>query len=454
MSGLMQFFRGQNKSFRTALFVAAFLSGVAFGQSEVGTITGRATDPNGAVVRGATVKAKSLETGLEREAVVDEDGFYTIRSLPPGLYEINVTAQGFVARAQKVRVFIGSIFRFDPELTVTPVTGEETVIEGAGGVEINKQTGQISDPITQRQLNELPTITRDPYSLITLSGNVTPFNVNVLNVQGFNNANVITAPDQDFSIDGQAPTTNNVRLDGGENIVNYWSTLGQRIPLAGVREINVITNGFRPEYGRLLGGLIDVASLQGGNDWNGQVYYFYRGDSLASNSFDSNARGIERGHLVGNQPGYAVGGPIIRDKFFFFSSAEGIIQRSRVDRVSFVPTAAFLDPTINTAISPATTAFFGAFLPLPGTATGARIGRTLSVADTLALLPPLPTGVPAGSFAALTALDPPLLAFNEVFFNTPFDFGVGPPQDTLLTVNRLDYTVSDRSWLYGRYAYV
>lgn len=448
MSGLMQFFRGQNKTLRTALFVAAFLSGVAFGQSEVGQINGRVADPNGAVVPGAIVKVKSVETGIERTATVDGDGFYTIRGLPPGVYEVDVQAQGFVARTQRVRIIVGSLIRFDPQLSVAPVTAEETVIENTGGAEVNKQTGQISDPITQRQLNELPTITRDPYSLITLSGNVTPFQVTPLGVNNLNptltSPNVITSPFQDFAIDGQAPTTNNVRLDGGENLVNYWSTLGQRIPLAGVQDINVITNGFRPQYGRFLGGLIDVASIPGGNDWHGQVYYFYRGSALATNTFDNNARGIPRGHLVGNQPGYGVGGPIIKDKLFFFSSTEGIIQRSRVDRVAFVPTADFLSPVTNPAISPATTAYFAAF-PL---ATPIN-GPVLTVSDTLALLGT--TTTPLGLFSGLPATLP---AFGTVFFNTQNDWGAGFPQDTLFTVNRLDYTLSDRTLIYGRYAYV
>jgi hypothetical protein len=409
---------------------------VAFGQSEVGQVSGKVTDPSGAVIPGGTVKAKNLDNGIEREATTNSDGFYIITSLPPGIYEINIQCQGFAVRTRKVRIFVGSIIRFDPQMTITPVTGEETIVESSGGVDVNTQTAQMSDPVSGRLLNELPTITRDPYSLVTLSGNVTPVNLTPGSIA---NSPALTAPDQDFAIDGQAPTTNNVHLDGGENIVNYWSTLGQRIPLAGVQEFNVITNGFRPEYGRFLGGLIDVATRQGTGDWHGQAYWFYRADGFASNSFDSNARGIPRGHLVGNQPGYGIGGPIIKDKLTFFSSTEGIIQRSRIDRVAFVPTA-----TLLAASSPATQAFF-AGRPLSTTATG----RTLTVADTLALLGATPAS--AGAFGALPAATP---AFVENFFNVNNDFGAGLPQDTLLTVNRFDYTLSSNSLIYGRYAYV
>src|SRR5262245_27008179 len=107
MTGLMRFLKEQSKTLRTALFVLAFMSGMAFGQSEVGHITGKVVDPNGAVVPGAAVRAKSLETGLEREATVSTEGFYIIRSIPPGIYEIETVCKGFTARTQKVRVFIG-----------------------------------------------------------------------------------------------------------------------------------------------------------------------------------------------------------------------------------------------------------------------------------------------------------------------------------------------------------
>ena len=453
MTGLMRFLKEQSKTFRTALFVVAFMSGMAFGQSEVGHITGKVVDPNGAVVPGAAIRAKSLETGLEREATVSTEGFYIIRSIPPGIYEIETVCKGFTARTQKVRVFIGSIIRFDPELTVQPITGEALVQENAAGIDVNYQTGQLSDPITNRMLNELPTLTRDPFSLITLSGNVTPVNL----VRGITNGGINvfnnTQPFQDFAIDGQAPTTNNVHLDGGENIVNYWSTLGQRLPLVGTREINVITNGFRPEYGRLLGGLIDVASKQGTNDIRGQVLWFYRPDTFASNSFDNNARvffnpvtglpiGVPRGHLVGNQPGYAVGGAIIHDKLFFFSSAEGIIQRSRVNRVALVPTSGA--GSLLAGSAPATQAFFATF-PLK---TNLNVGPTFNVNQTLAFLG-LPSSTP-GSFAGLGLATP---AFQTVFTDVNNNFGAGDPQDSIFTINRVDYTLSDHSWLYGRYAY-
>lgn len=456
MSCLVQFFKGQSKALRTALFVVAFLSGVAFGQINSGQLTGKVYDPNGARLPGAVVQAKSEETGLERLATTNDEGFFIITNLPPGVYEIGVQAQGFAVRTQRVRVFVGSVVRIDTQLSITPVQAVEEIVEGSGGVKINTQTGQLSDPISGRQLRELPVITRDPYSLVTLSGNVTPFRINPLGVDtlttGLVSAPVFnTEPDQDFAIDGQPPTFNNVQVDGGENIVNFWSTLGQRMPLEGVQEINVITNGFRPEFGRLGGGLINVATRPGGNIWRGDLFEFYRGDALNSNSFENNALGITKGHLVGNNFGFAVGGPVIDDKLYFFASGEGIKVRSRQNRIALVPDPALLAASTAISGTTATADFFGAFPLGPVTTRG-----VFSFADVVTQLGG-PGAFPAGSaFAALgtTPATAGLPAFDQVLFDVNTNIGGGLPQDTALAIGRLDWTKSDRSLIYGRYAYL
>jgi carboxypeptidase family protein len=453
MSRLAQFFKEQSKTLRTALFVVAFLSGVAFGQIESGQLTGKVYDPNGARVAGAIVQAKSEETGLERLATTTTEGFFIFTNLPPGIYEVGVQAQGFAVRTQRVRVFVGSVVRLDTQMSVTPVQVDEYVVDASGGVEINTQTGQLSDPISWRQLRELPVITRDPYSLITLSANVTPFRINPLGVGatalgGFAPIVINTEDDQDFAIDGQPPTFNNVQLDGGEQIVNYWRTLGQRLPLESVQEINVITNGFRPEYGRLGGGLINVATKPGGNRWRGSAFEFYRGDALSSNSFEANALGISKGHLVGNNFGLSGGGPLIDDKLYFFGGGEGIIVRSRENRVALVPR-----PELLAASDPATQTFFSSTIN-PATGTPFANGVTANPADFLTVGQTLnllgTTATPLGLFSGLPAGTP---AFQRVFFDVPIDIGGGLPQDTALAHARLDWSKSDRSLIYGRYLF-
>lgn len=427
MSDLFEQLRGQVKTLRLALFVMAFLSGVAFGQNEAGQISGKVTDPNGAAIPGATVTVKSVDTGIVRSATSENEGFYLVTSLQPGVYEVTIQAQGFAPRTQRARVAVGQSTRLDTQLSVTPVKVEEEIVEASGGVEVNTESAQLADPISGRQLRELPTVTRDPYDLVTLSGNLSQVD----------NAAASGQRDPAYAINGQRPTTNNVQVDGAEQITNYTTSLGQRPPLDGLEGFQVVTNGFRPEYGRLGGGLINVATRQGSNDLNGSVYWFHRNRALSTNSFENNAVGTRKGQLVANQFGFALGGPIMADRLYFFVNAEGNLVRSREDRHALVPT-----PELLAASAAATRTFFNAF-PL----SVSRTGRAFTVADVIALAG-LPTA--GGAFAALPSAMP---AFRQVFFNAPVDWGAGSPQDTALVVGRLDYTFSERSLIYGRYAY-
>ena len=410
------------------LLLMLFATGAVIAQNEAGQVAGKVTDATGAAIAGAKVTVKSTDTGIVRDATTDNEGFYLVTSLQPGVYEVTINATGFAERMQKVRVSVGAARRLETQLSVTPVTGEQTIVEGSGGVEVNTQNPQLADPVSGRQLRELPTITRDPYDLVSLSGNVTPVN---------NTGTQTPQRDTAYSINGLRPTTNNVQLDGGENITNYTTSLGQRVPLDGVQAMQIITSSFQPEYGRAGGGIINVATRQGSNDYHGTLYEFHRNSELSANSFTNNAFGIPRGHLVANQFGYSIGGHIVRDRLFFFNSTEGNLVRSRENRVALVPT-----PQLLAASNAATQTFFNAF-PL-GTPIN---GRVLTVADVRALLGSTAT---TGAFFGLPAATP---AFGQVFYNVPTDIGAGAPQDTVMTVGRVDYTFSERSLIYGRYVF-
>ena len=431
MKGILQHFSGAIRVAPLALSLLVFCSGAAFGQNEAGQIAGKVTDANGAAIPNAAISVKSVDTGILREATSDGEGFYLVTSLQPGVYDVTTKAQGFADRTQKIQVTVGARRRLETQLSVTPITTQEDIVQASGGVEINTQNNQLSDPISNRQLRELPTVTRDPYDLVTLSGNVSPVN------NANNTATVNPQRDPAYAINGQRPNTNNVQLDGGENVVNYTTSLGQRIPLDGVQEIQVLTNGFQPEYGRVGGGIINVATRQGSNEFHGTVYEFHRNREFASGGFENNAFGLRGDHFVANQFGYSVGGRIVRDRLFFFNSTEANIVRSRANRVALVPT-----PELLGASALATRNFFGAF-PL-ATPINGRIFTAGEVRSLIGLT------TPGNAFVALPAATP---AFGQVIYNTPFDNGAGAPQDTWMTVGRLDYTFTERSLIYGRYAF-
>jgi len=155
----------------TAVVMFFALSHVAFAQTETGQIIGKVTDPNGAVVSGANVGVKSPDTGRELTAVSNEEGIYTITNLQPGVYDVTIQGQGFAPTTQRVQVTVGSKTSVESILSVTALSGETIQVVASGGVEVNTQNQELSNVVSGTQIRELPTITRNPYNLVLLSGN-------------------------------------------------------------------------------------------------------------------------------------------------------------------------------------------------------------------------------------------------------------------------------------------
>ena len=146
----------------------------AFAQTETGQITVKAADPSGAVVAGATVTVKSVGTGAERTTTTNEEGVATITNLQSGVYDVTVTGSGFAPFKQQAQVTVGARVNIDAALSATAKGESITVVAGEGGVEINTQTQELSDVVSGKQITELPTLTRNPYDLVGISGNVSP----------------------------------------------------------------------------------------------------------------------------------------------------------------------------------------------------------------------------------------------------------------------------------------
>jgi outer membrane receptor protein involved in Fe transport len=403
-----------------ALFLLAALSASASAQTETGQLSGRVTDPNAAVVAGSTVTAKNVGTGAERTATVSEEGVYTITNLQPGIYDVTATGAGFAPNTRRVQVTTGGRVSLDFQLSATEVSETVTVVAGEGGVEVNTQTQELADVVSGQQIRELPTITRNPYDLVAVSGNVSPGDP--------------SGRGTGFSINGQRAASTNILLDGGENVDNFTATVGQSIPLDAVGEFRVITSNFSAEYGRASGGIVNVSTRSGTNDFNGSLYAFNRVSRLASNDFDNNARGLEKDRFVRNQFGYALGGPIKRDKLFFFNSTEWTRVRSATNLVRWV-----FAPELIALTNQRTQSIFAG-----QTLAAAPTGRTATVGQVCSSL-----GLGAGPFCALPAGTP---ALREVQQTIPADSGAGDPQNSYQTTTRIDWNLSDKTQVYGRYA--
>ena len=416
------------------LFMAFSLNVAA--QTETGQITGSVKDPNGAVIPGATVSVKSVETGAERTATSNGEGSYTVTNLQPGLYDVTVQAQSFAPATQRVQISVGAKATVETTLSVTQIAAVTVDVVAGGGVEVNTQSQEVSNVVTGTQIRQLPTLTRDPYSLVGLGGNVASDDPGAP-VPGVG----VSGRGAGFNINGQRSASTNALLDGADNNDAYTSSVGQRIPLDAVGEFRVITSNFSAEYGRASGGIIDVVTRAGSNDFNGSLYEINRISRLASNGFNNNANGVPRGVFTRNQFGYTIGGPVKKNKLFFFNSTEWTRVRSTGGVLSVVPTAELI-----AASAPATRAYFANY-QLKSNIT--PTGQVFTVGD-LSGTGPNGFGLPAGN--AFAALPSNLPAFREVSFPEPTELGGGFPQNSYSTVTRIDYNLSQNTQLYGRYA--
>ena len=404
----------------SVLIVCLFGATAAFGQAETGQVTVRVSDAQGALISGASVTVKS-DTGFSQSKTASDEGFATFTNLKPGFYTISSTASGFAELTKRAEVTVGAKLEVVMAMTTGAVKESVTVVAGEGGIEVNTQSQELSTVVSSKDILELPSLTRNPYDFVTLSGNVNE------------DANV-SGRGVGFSINGQRVASTNVLLDGGENVDYFVAGVGQSVPLESVNEFRVITSDFTAEYGRASGGVVNLTTKSGSNQFHGSLYEFNRISALASNSFFNNANGTDRPIFTRNQFGYSFGGRIIKDKLFFFSSTEWTRVRSAVDAITIVPT-----PDLIAASAAATKTYFAAFQlkqPINGT-----VYTVSQVASSV--------GLTSGAFVNLPGNMP---AFGQARYTVPADVGAGSPQNTYSTVNRVDYNISANTQLYGRYA--
>ena len=407
------------------LFAAA--SHPAWAQTETGRIAGTVTDVQGGVIPGVTVTAKSVAAGTSRTTVTDSSGNYVIANIPADTYDVTFELSGFKTVKTRTQVSVGSTVGADARIEVGAVTEQVTVT--AAPPTIDTQTGEFKTTISTRQLTELPTLTRNPYDLVALAGNVKENSAATVDLVGGNGGGT------GFSINGQRPQSTNVLLDGGDNNYLFSADVGQEVPLDSVQEFSVITNNFSAQYGHASGGIVNVITKSGTNSFSGTAYEFFRNDAMSANTPDNEAKNLEKGVFKRNQPGYSFGGPIKKDKVHFFSGLEYIGIRSSDNLSGWVVTPQFLG-----AISPTAKAYFDTY----GKQVTAN-GPILTRGDVSALL-----GAGTGAFSQLPASLP---VFQRADVQIPTDAGAGFPGDEYQTVNRMDFSLGPNSQAYVRYAY-
>ncbi len=320
-------------------------SALAQSQASTGNIEGRVLDPKDAAIPGATITATNQGTGLERTATSDDAGAFRIILLPPGAYTVRVSATGFSAsEAKDVVVTVGSRTPLDVGLTVGGATGTVTINEEAPVVETSRTS--VATTINQRSIDNLPINGRNFQDFATLSPGV------VRDPRG-----------GDLSVGGQRGTYNSLQVDGVDNNNTFF---GQALGRGGVRppyqfseesveEFQVNQNGFSAEFGRAAGGIINVVTKSGTNDFHGGAFEFLRDESLNANDPLVKANQFRAGlpnkrtALRINQFGGRVGGPIVRNRAFFFFTYDG--QRADVPQILTVNLAT-VSPAVRAALQP------------------------------------------------------------------------------------------------------
>jgi hypothetical protein len=309
-----------------------FPVGIAAQTGTSGQLTGNVTDQNGAVVPDATVTVTQIETGATRTVTTSSDGNYALASLGIGTYKVVVTKQGFKETSiTNVVVNVANITRQDVVLQTGLTT--EVVNITAENVQVETQTGAVGEVISGEQVRELPLNGRSFVQLTQLQPGVS----------GQDNLD----PKQkglfggvDFSVNGNSSQSNLFLTDGANNNDTGSNRTILLFPsIEAIAEFKSLRNSYGPEYGQAAGAIIAISTRGGTNDFHGSLFYFGRNDALNAAEFFSKTRGGVKDKLRRNDYGFSVGGPIIKNRLFFFYSQEWNKEIRGRARFGSVPTA-------------------------------------------------------------------------------------------------------------------
>jgi hypothetical protein len=406
----------------TALFVTAS----AWAQSFRGSIRGAVTDPSGSIIAGAKVTAKNISTGLQRETTTGQDGAYVLAELPAGEYTVTADAAGLSPSAQNIEVNVGLDTSANFDLTkvqkVTQqleVTAEAPLVEGSRDV--------LGEVVDRRLVADLPLNGRDFGKLVALVPGATVEPSGVAAIQsGFGQ----------FSINGNRDRSNNYTLDGTDNNDPFFnnSALNQTgiggapaslLPIDAIQEFN-LQSQFPAEYGRNSGSVVNIITRSGTNKLHGSAFEFLRNDAMDARNY-FNRDPAPKSAFRNNQFGGALGGPIIKDRTFFFGAYEGQRERVGSDFTFLVPTDA-------------------------STVGGQSVPNQVQLAQEIAAANPPAAGfTPSQAVTNLLNLFPQPTGFNGTTGTVPGT--VADQNDVNSLIAKIDHQLNSNEQVTARYAF-
>jgi carboxypeptidase family protein/TonB-dependent receptor-like protein len=319
-----------------ALMCGIYFSAPAGAQVSGGNLSGTISDPSGRIIPRATISIQNVATGITTTSTTNSDGFFTVANLLPGEYQVTFSANGFATEVRKgISLTVGTQQVLNLTLQVGSV--EKTVVEvTTEAPAVQLASSDISAVVTATTVRELPLNGRSWTDLAALQPGVDTIQTQPAFTSGADRGN--RGFGQQLTISGARPQQNNYRLDG-VSLNDYangapGSVLGGNLGVDAIQEFSVLTSNYSAEYGKTSGGVVNAVTRAGANTFHGSAYEFLRNSTLdAANFFEAG----QRSPFKRNQFGGAIGGPVLKNRTFFFADYEGIRQSKGIANKNFVP---------------------------------------------------------------------------------------------------------------------
>ncbi len=317
-------------------FLMAMLTCKAFGQADSGTIVGSVTDPAGAVVPGATVTISNVATGLTRTATTNANGQYRADAFPTGPLTITVEQSGF-QKLVRSGIALTAADTLTVNLALSVGNVQETVQVTSEAPLLQSQTAAVTTLITNQQMLETPINGRDFTQLVALASGASPATPGALltSLTGFSSRSNMT-----IAINGNTAENNAYYIDGLYNMGLWLQNVTMVPTIDSIQEQRLMANAYSAQYGGSAGAVTLVQSKSGTSSFHGDVYEFLRNGDMDANSFFNNLNGIAKPIQKRNEYGATFGGPIIKDKTFFFVDYQGINWLAPTNVTDSIATAA------------------------------------------------------------------------------------------------------------------
>src|SRR5262252_8825228 len=445
------------KELRSSCLAAFFLAitfqlQISVGQVTTADILGRVTDASGLVVQGARVMLINLDTNNTRTADTNEAGDFAFNLLPPGRYSVRVEKSGFkVFDVMQVTVAAGDRSRVDAQMALGQTSEAIEVEEQAPLLQTDSAT--LGTAITGRLVQDLPLNGRNYVQLTQLVTGVSSGPGNGLATGSRPDDRRLNSS---YSVNGQDPVTNNNLIDGMDNNERFIGTIGVRPSIDAIEEFKVQTNLYSADVSRTAAGVVNILTKSGTNAFHGSLFEFLRNDALDANgNYNLTGTQLPKAKFRQNQFGGSLGGPIKKDKTFFFGDYERLSIRQGIPIDAIVPTArqrigdlgencSSLGGTFDASgLCSAASGQLNVALPIPGIPAGPVPFNDLTRAPYVGALDPI--GL---KYASLYPLPTSGLVNKSNFVTSPVR-----PQDAHTFDVRIDHHFSDKTNFFSRYSF-